>query len=36
VNLGWKLAQVVSEDTYLAILHLAAGIITWFHSLLPK
>ncbi len=24
------------EDTYLAMLHLAAGIITWFHSLLPK
>ena len=24
------------EDTYLAMLHLAMGIITWFHSLLPK
>ena len=24
------------EDTYLAMLHLAVGIITWFHSLLPK
>ncbi len=24
------------EDTYLAMLHLALGIITWFHALLPK
>jgi putative transposase len=23
------------EDTYLAMLHLALGIITWFHDLLP-
>jgi hypothetical protein len=23
------------EDTYLAMLHLALGIITWFHHLLP-
>jgi hypothetical protein len=23
------------EDTYLAFLHLALGIITWFHNLLP-
>ena len=24
------------EDTYLAMLHFALGIITWFHSFLPK
>ncbi|MGE6761417.1 transposase [Corallococcus interemptor] len=24
------------EDTYVAMLHFALGIITWFHSLLPK
>jgi len=24
------------EDTYLAMLHFALGIITWFHSLLSK
>jgi hypothetical protein len=24
------------EDTYLAMLHLALGIITWFHNLLPS
>jgi putative transposase len=24
------------EDTYLAMLHFALGIITWFHALLPK
>ncbi len=24
------------EDTYLAMLHFALGLITWFHSLLPK
>jgi len=24
------------EDTYLAMLHLAMGIVTWFHRLLPK
>ncbi len=24
------------EDTYLAMLHLAMGIVTWFHDLLPK
>jgi transposase len=24
------------EDTYLAMLHFAMGLITWFHSLLPK
>jgi len=24
------------EDTYLAMIHLAAGIINWSHSLLPK
>lgn len=24
------------EDTYLGMLHLALGIITWFHALLPK
>jgi transposase len=24
------------EDTYLAMLHLALGIVTWFHDLLPK
>jgi hypothetical protein len=23
------------EDTYLAMLHLALGIITWLHNLLP-
>ncbi len=24
------------EDTYVAMLHFALGVITWFHSLLPK
>ena len=24
------------EDTYLAMLHLALGIITWFHNLVPQ
>jgi len=24
------------EDTYLAMLHFALGIIVWFHALLPK
>ena len=24
------------EDTYMAMLHFALGIITWFHVLLPK
>ncbi|MBU8893960.1 IS5/IS1182 family transposase, partial [Corallococcus sp. M34] len=24
------------EDTYVAMLHFALGIITWFHALLPK
>ncbi len=24
------------EDSYLGMLHLALGLITWFHSLLPK
>jgi putative transposase len=24
------------EDTYLAMLHLGMGIVTWFHSLLPR
>jgi transposase len=24
------------EDTYLAMLHLAMGIVTWFHDLLPR
>ncbi len=24
------------EDTYLAMLLVALGIITWFHALLPK
>ncbi|AGC46589.1 transposase, is4-like protein [Myxococcus stipitatus DSM 14675] len=24
------------EDTYVAMLHFVLGIITWFHSLLPK
>ena len=24
------------EDTYLAMLHLALGIITWFHNLFPS
>ncbi|KFA94212.1 hypothetical protein Q664_04650 [Archangium violaceum Cb vi76] len=29
------LAPGKREDTYLAMLHLALGIITWFHNLLP-
>ena len=24
------------EDTYLGMLHLEVGIITWFHALLPR
>lgn len=24
------------EDTYLGMLHLALGIVTWFQALLPK